>query len=46
MIKDLMKQEKVNSKDRTDKNAEAIYNAVKDFIANTGFSVPVYRPKY
>ena len=29
-----------------DEYAEQIYNAVKEFIQNTEFSVPVYKDKY
>jgi hypothetical protein len=45
MVKQLMGEAHVKAKD-VDQYAERIYEAVSEFIQNTGFSVPVYRPKY
>jgi hypothetical protein len=40
-----MKKEGVEAKE-IDDYAEQIYDAIVEFIQNTGFSVPVHRPKY
>jgi hypothetical protein len=40
-----MDREGVDAKE-IDEYAEKIYEAVVEFIQNTGFSVPVHRPKY
>jgi hypothetical protein len=45
MVKDLMKKAGV-APDEIDKYADRIYDAIVEFIQNTGFSVPVHRPKY
>ncbi len=43
---ELMKKEKVSDKEITQETAQAIYTAVRQFIQNTDFSAPLYKPKY
>ena len=46
IVRDLMEKAGVTSKEELDK-AQQVFEAVKDFIENTGFSAPLHRrPKY
>jgi hypothetical protein len=45
MVEQLMGEANVKA-DHVNRYAEKIYDAVTEFIQNTGFCVPVYRPKY
>jgi len=44
-VRQLMLREGVNP-ENVDKYAGDIYKAVKEFIDNTQFCVPLYKPKY
>lgn len=46
MVIELMKKEGVFDKEITQETAQAIYTAVRQFIQNTDFSAPLYKPKY
>jgi hypothetical protein len=46
MVMELMEKWDVSKEEITPEKAKAVYAAVKQFIQNTEFSAPLYKPNY